>query len=899
MNKLLKTYFLGCCLLAIIVACSTEKNTTLSRGFNGLNARYNGLFNANELLRVSMDGYRANLDENFFELVPIDPVPNETEVEAYYSPIDTAISKCKKVITDHSMPSNDKPALKNQEHNNWIDENWTTIGVASFYRRDYEGAMKSFKFINKFFANDPSNYIGKLWMAKTQIKTGKYTDAKLNLDELDKVLADEESGASKKESKGDSKKSKSKASKMNSGGSNSKKENEIAKFPKKIRFDFEKTKAELALVQKDYPKAIEYLEESLKHGKKSTEKGRVNFVLGQLYEQEGNKELAVKRYRKARKYNIPYKMSFNARLKASLLDGGPKVKKELKKMLRDAKNAEFKDQIYYTMAEIELQAGNEPLAVDYYTKSAFYSVNNSRQKGMAYEKMGDLRFSKRDYVKAQKYYDSCVVVINDQYPNADGIRNKAEKLSKLVEAVEIAYHEDSVQRIARMEPSDQEKFIQGVIKQVKEDEQKRKEREAEKLRQLQQNQNLFAQEVGSSSKWYFNNPKTRDEGQVEFVKLWGQRENTDDWRRSKKTPVINFTEPTVDSLGNEIVEEVVEEEIPEDTLTVEYLASKLPKTDQDFEASNARLLEALYNAGVIYKEQLNEVNFAKEQFTNVLGRNVESDYNLMAAFQLYKIYEASDAALAQEQKNYILNNYPNSDYANYLRDPDYFLKKKERDALAEKEYVTVLDRYNRGLYLPVQAKAEQVIAEEKDNIYRSKYMLLNALCLGQTNDDKQLLLPILNQLRTEYPDSPEAMRAKEMIDVINNGYSVSEPVNFGNKFIYTYEENTRQVVMIFLEEKDNVDICKNKVSDFNREFFPKSRAKVSSKLYGENQSVIVLQDFATENEAKDYVRKYKTTRKYLLDLQDAKIIVITAKNLKLLFETKELEQYELFYDEYY
>jgi hypothetical protein len=74
---------------------------------------------------------------------------------------------------------------------------------------------------------------------------------------------------------------------------------------------------------------------------------------------------------------------------------------------------------------------------------------------------------------------------------------------------------------------------------------------------------------------------------------------------------------------------------------------------------------------------------------------------------------------------------------------------------------------------------------------------------------------------------------------------------------------------------------------------------VTSKLFGENQSVISLQDFETENEAKEYVRKYKSTRKYLLDLQKATIIIITAKNMKTLFEKNDLQQYELFYDEFY
>lgn len=896
MNKTFKLIVLACVVLATIVSCSTEKNTAFSRGFNGMNARYNGLFNANELLNQSMTSYRAGLDENFFDLVQVDPVPNETEVLAYYSPIDTAIVKCRKVITDHSMPSNDKPSLKNAEHNNWIDENWTTIGIASFYRRDYDGAMKSFKFIKKFFANDPSLYVGELWIAKTNLKLGKLTEAKFSLDAMDKAIEEQESGEAKKEDK--VKSGKSKASQMNKAGGGSKKKVKTAKFPKKIKFDFEKTKAELALAQKDYPKAIEYLENSLKYGKKSTDKGRVNFVLGQLYEREKNNSMAVKKYRKARKYNIPFKMSFNARIKAAMLSGGPKVKKELKKMLRDAKNAEFKDQIYYTLAEIELRENNEELAVDYLHQSAFYANTNVRQKGMAYEKLGDLRFKKRDYIKAQKYYDSCAVVITDEYPNAEGIRNKATKLSDLVKAVETAYYEDSVQRVAMLDDNDREKFLKDVIKKVKEDEENKKQREAERARELQKNENLFAQDIGNNtSKFYWNNTKSRADGFNDFAKLWGTRENTDDWRRSEKSAPI--VENEIDSLTGEPIDSAVVAKGNSDSLTVDFLEAQLPKTEEDFAASNARLLAALYDAGIIYKEQLNESALAVTQFEAVIDRKVESDYNLMSAFQLYKIFKDSDPAASDQQKSYILNNYPNSDYANYLRDPDYFIKKKERDALAEKEYVTVLDRYNRKLYAPVQAKATQVIEEEKDNVFRPKYMLLEALCLGQTNTDKSLLIPVLNRLKAEYPDTPEAARAQEMIDVIKNGYSESIPYVSNKTFIYKYVEKERQLVLIFLDEKDNVDLSKNKVSDFNREFFPKSKTKVSSKIYGNNQSVILLQDFDTENDAKEYVREYKNTRKYLLDLQNAKIVVITAANMKLLFESTDLKQYEAFYDEFY
>ncbi|MBL4862390.1 MAG: hypothetical protein JKY09_05165, partial [Crocinitomicaceae bacterium] len=505
-------------LMVLIFSCSTEKNTFINRNYHSITAHYNGYYNANELIRESMNTYRTSKVEDYYSLLAIDPVPSEEEVVGMYPAIDTAIAKCKKVIRNHSMPNNDRPSRKKEEHNRWIDENWTTIGVASYYRRDYEGAMKSFEFVRKFYKNDPSLYVGQLWMAKTHIAQGELTKAKLNLDNLDKAIADEESR--KKEKSG---KSKSKAKKKK------KKENEIAKFPVDIRFDLEKTKAQLALENDKKKDAINYLEEALKHARMSDNKERVHFILGQLYREDGNSEQAKYHFTKVIKGNAKFEMNFNARLKRAFLGSGDKVKKELNKMLKDAKNAEFKDQIYYALAEIEFNDGNEQQGVVYLTQSAFYSVNNSRQKGMAYERLGDIRFAKRSYVSAQKYYDSCASVIDDNYPNAEAIRNKAIDLSKLVVAVETAQYEDSVQRIAALPEADREKFLKNLIKQIKEEEERRKKREAERLRELQENQNLFVQD-GSGSKWYWNNAKTRSEGYDEYKRLWGSRENEDDWR---------------------------------------------------------------------------------------------------------------------------------------------------------------------------------------------------------------------------------------------------------------------------------------------------------------------------------------------------------------------------------
>ena len=867
--------------LGFIAGCSTEKNTLLSRSYHGMTAHYNGYYNANELIRTSMDTYRASSKENFYEILPIELVPNNEEVIGMYPSIDTAITKCTKVITNHSMPSNDRPANKKDEHNKWIDENWTTIGIASYYRRDYEGAMKSFEFVRKFYSNDPTLFIGELWMAKTNIALGDYTKAKFNLDNLDKAIKEEKSRKKDKSKTNNKKKKKSK-----------KKEVEIAKFPKKILFDFEKTKADLALIKSEPEKAIKHLEESLTHRAIKKEKTRVHFILGQLYEQQGDNEKAVEHYSKVLKGNAPFEMSFNARLKKAFLGSGDKTQKSLNKMLKDAKNAEFKDQIYYALGGIELKNGNEEKAIEHFHSSAFYSVSNTRQKGMAYETLADMRFAKREYVPAQKYYDSCAAVIKDDYPNAESIRGKADDLASLVIAVETVNYEDSVQRIAQLSDGEREKFLKNYIKEVKEKEQRQKEKDAERLRELQNNENLFVQ-TGSGSKWYWNNAKSRAEGYDEFRKLWGERESEDDWRRSEKTIMSTFEgeEGEIENIDSLIVEE--------EGLTVEGLLKELPLSDSAMMASNERLLEAHYNAGIIYKEQLSENKIAEQEFNSVLNKKIENEHNLLSAFQLYKINEKSNPSEAEKNKEYILKNYPNSDYANYLKDPNYFIKKKERDILAEQEYVTVLDRYARGLFYPVMSKSNLVIKSEKDNPYRPKYMLLKAMSQGQISENKQLMVPVLDSLISEYPDSEESVRAKEMLDIIKNGYSKNEAVNFGSQYPFIYNERAKLQVIVFLTEKQNPNLAKSKIVDFQREYFSREKLKVSSKLYGDKKNVILISTFETEAEASEYIRVYKRTRKYLLDLQNAKIFMITLDNMKILFQKQNAEEYENYYDEYY
>jgi hypothetical protein len=231
-------------------------------------------------------------------------------------------------------------------------------------------------------------------------------------------------------------------------------------------------------------------------------------------------------------------------------------------MIRDSKNAAFKDQIYYAMGLIELNNNHKQEAKECLTKSAFFSLSNKRQKAMSYEKLGDISFFDKEFVPAQKYYDSCARFMPEDYPNAEIVKNKSEKLFDLVKALETAAFEDSVERIAMLSAKDREIFLKETLKQMRRDIQVAKEKEAAKLLALQSNS--APNNNTNANKFIFNNPKLRETGFNEFKKLWGARDNEDDWRRSDKLAVANNTS-NLDSTENLVGQE------SKDSLSIQVL----------------------------------------------------------------------------------------------------------------------------------------------------------------------------------------------------------------------------------------------------------------------------------------------------------------------------------------
>ena len=132
-----------------------------------------------------------------------------------------------------------------------------------------------------------------------------------------------------------------------------------------------------------------------------------------------------------------------------------------------------------------------------------------------------MSYQVKDYIKAQKYYDSCANVMPENYPNNEDIRKKASKLKNLVIAVETVAKEDSLLRLAQMDEKSRKNYIEKVIKNIKSNAEKKQREEAARIRDIQAKQLAAEQNDPSGNKWYWNNVKSKADGVSEFKKIGG------------------------------------------------------------------------------------------------------------------------------------------------------------------------------------------------------------------------------------------------------------------------------------------------------------------------------------------------------------------------------------------
>jgi tetratricopeptide (TPR) repeat protein len=868
-------------ILFFLSSCTNKKNTVITRNYHNLTSRFNGLFNANEAFKEGVKKLNTSLKEDYDHILPVYNYGTQQDARNISPEMDKCYKKASSVIERHSI------FIKGKEYCKWIDETYLLIGKSHLYKHDYFLAIEAFDFVANQFKKLPTAYEAKIWKIRTLIEIGNLSAAE---DLIDEIKTDK-------------------------------------KFPKKLfAEELAAAEADLYIRQKNNAPAISWLKKALKYTKSKENKIRYNYILAQLYKEQGDNKKALTHYEQVLKLHPKYEMTFYAKLnKARVMEANSKnaktVKKELIKMAKDDKNDEYKDQIYYTLAEINIKEENFNEAVENLKLSIKESKNNQKQKGKSNLLLADLYYEKNDYVKAQQYYDSATTFLPKDFYGYEIIENKKNNLGKLVAYLDTIKTEDSLLQLTKLSEKEIQKIIDKEIdkrikeyynlkKAAKEAEQKLKNNENKPASTL--NENPF----GTGGAWYFYNPTTITFGINEFNKKWGNRKLEDNWRRSNK-PITSQGADTAKAaevvLTEEELDKLAIEKIKEPT---QYL-NKIPKDEQSVLQSENKIANAYYNLGVIYTQLLNNTEKGAEAFETLIERFPNHPDKLTIYYQLYRIYiNTGETKKAEKYKNLLISADPSGEYAQLINNPNYATNNNAPKSKIAQLYEETYSNYQNRNYQTVIETCNNVLKTYSNHYLLPKFDYLKALSVGKTQGI-EAFERLLKEIVLKYPGDPIREEAQNLLNIINsnkkNGQTIEITSNTSpnssndldstataNVLPFTIKDTIHYYLMIYPKNMKEASTLSNKVSEFNDTFFSLLNLSISTITFGDNFSILV-RTFENKVKALDYYNTIKNNTGVFngYDLSVIKQIVINPQNLQMLLNGSSINDYQSFFNKQY
>ncbi|MCF6365143.1 MAG: tetratricopeptide repeat protein [Bacteroidales bacterium] len=837
----------------------------MTRFYHNTTGYFNIYFNGYENFKKGLETVE-NTSENYTQLLPVYKNEREDIINSISGDMDESIKKAVKMIKMHSitvkperkqpkkgkhaykMTEKEKEFYRKSEYNKWVDDAYLLMGKAHYYKGDYIGSLRSLHVILNKFRKEEIRFYAMYWIARSHSAQSNFNEAGNYL----KLIIEDNT------------------------------------HPKDLNFDIDMAYADIFIKQKKYDKALEKLKYLAKQIKRKKKKARITYLTAQIYQKINKGDKAIKLFEEVIKMNPPYEMVFSAKINMAKSfinssEGSEKIRKILTKMLKDEKNIDFQDQIYYVLAGIEYKENNKEQAINYYKKSVAKSVSNNNQKALSYLALADIYFDKRFYLPAGEYYDSTMSVLNKKYPDYDLISKKANNLKDLTDNLKLINYEDSIQRIATMDSAKRIAYIERIIKKLIADEKSAlnsgNNRMYDQFNRGDYNQNQ------AKGKWYFYNPQAISIGKSEFQKIWGKRKLEDHWRRKNKQVISE----------NDEEEETakVDSGRVTDNKKVEYYLQDLPLTDSLIALSNERIAKAYFDAGVVYERKMEDYPEAEKSYKTLNKRFPENDLIIESYFNLYLLNftKTKNKTEAEKYRNKILNEFPYSKYAKILSDPNYLNKLKENKKKIDDLYSDAYNAYKSKKYNEAISKTEEAFNVSDNNHLSAKLLYIKGMSkgnLGNYSDMKS----ILEKLVKKHPKDEITPNAQAVLDLIASGKYDPDYYLKGQDSTYFYT--------VVTENSKTADKIKYLLTTFNAVTFPKGKFKIILENLGENNKAIIIKPFKNELAASEYKNKLIAEGKYNdIPFSDYEHFIISQTNLQKLKKLPIIEKYMKFYKENY
>ncbi|MDR3706507.1 MAG: hypothetical protein P4L28_11445 [Paludibacteraceae bacterium] len=905
MKKIIRNISFLFVFVCLFLACSTNKNTWLSRNYQAMTTRYNVYFNGNESYKEGMTNiFKSNVDD-YTKVLPLYPISNPGSAAAATMQMERAIEKAKKAIKLHSIrkkPQKDpkrikdpkyQAFLKQEEYNEQIDEAWILFGKAQFHKANFLPAVGTFTYITRhFFWNKGAVAEARIWLARSYAEMGWYYDADEALNQANKE-----------------------------------------QVPAKLSGLFAAAKSDLLLKQRQYKETIPFLLIAVENEQDKKQRTRFYFVLAQLYRMQHENEKATFYYSRVIKASPPFEMTFNARLNRAEADGKNTEKsvKTLKKMLKNTQYAKYQGKIYYTIGQVYQGQNQIPMAITNYKLAIEKSKNDAPTKLQALVTLADLHYSQSKYLLAQPYYNEAASEMHVSDPDYERVSKRSQMLGELAQQQEIVVLQDSLQALSRLTEKERIAKVEALIKKLQDDDAAMKKKLAEET-EAQNNQ--FASDSASAQtnalinknqgNWYFYNKALIPSGKTDFIRKWGSRKLEDNWRRKDKAVVTTEEETQYAENDSTTKNSAQKDKKGSDAkadssginTNVQQYLKQVPSTENQIKASNEQIAAALYKMGMIYMEGLEDMPLAIQTFEE-LERRFPTDKRLPDAY--YSLYQmnmkAKDSVQADIYRNRLIAKFPESTYAKALSQPDFVQKMIQMNLVQDSLYQGSYIAYTKSDYPTVFSNYKNVKEKYPLSPLIPKFMFINALSEGKTGNQEQFRNG-LKQLITEYPKSDVSAMAKDILALAMQGREVQAGSSFGSilhlrdslntrsatggadSLKFSPDKRDRHLIVIVAPKEVDMNKLQFDVASYNFTGFLVKNFDLDIEKYKTNTNLLVISALDDLDEAQWYQQGLVNNQdiRLFLKTKDCYSFVISEVNYQLIKKGLTIDSYLDFYN---
>lgn len=559
--------------------------------------------------------------------------------------------------------------------------------------------------------------------------------------------------------------------------------------------------------------AAEVLEDAFTYNKNRKTKSRIAFLRGQILAGLGKKSEARESFAAAYKYANSYEFEVKSQIEiAKTFDGKADSYEEamayLDKISKKGTYASRKNELYYASGLVAASATKDSIADSFFRKALKEKQSDPQIRGLTYSELAKKYFAKDDYLTAGIYYDSALAVMSYK-PEKDRLTELTANIKKLSKNYYIVKKNDSILALTKMTDAEKRDYFTKYIDKIKEKEaaaelEKRKAERSKGFDNSDYNANsIFANNSTDSnsfqnfgintggSTFYFANSNNIPRGENAFRQVWGNRTLQDNWRYSAKAATIEDMKNEALGIAN----------VPDPRrLEPEFYIEKIPTSKEELTNLKKQRDTASLGMGRMYENFFGNTKLATKTLYDLVDTKPDEETDLMALYNIFIFNYEKNPADAERAKQIILQKYPYTSYAEFVKNPKNKDFNKSTESV-EKLYADAYKLYLNEKYAESTAMIDKAIAGNPKDALVPKFYLLNAYNSGKTAG-KEIMILQLEQIALNYGNTPEGKKAKDLLKYLKSDAKLELTDESGNTISQNQQqENPKTQEELEMEEK--------------------------------------------------------------------------------------------------